>query len=170
MWTPGNTLKLPQRTIGGSNVNVRQGTSLTTINAEPDSKSFSHPVLPLPDQEVGEWYRKNKLNIQQTDWERVQTLNPIDGGGGPVSNSSSNSSSVSNSPSPSNSNSMTNSVSDSASASNSDSLSPSPSLSPSYSGTVSISTSVSLSPSVSNSFSNSMSTSPSMPPSLSPSL
>lgn len=168
MWQPGNTLKLPQRTVGGTNVSVRQGSSVTTISAAQDSNSYSHPVLPLPDQEVGEWYRKNKINLTQTDWEGVQAIKPIDGGGGPISNSSSDSPSLS--PSNSFSSSISNSVSNSTSASSSISASLSPSPSPSASASISTSVSISNSLSISASVSNSSSVSPSMSPSVSPSV
>lgn len=169
MWTPGNTLKLPQRTVGGTNVNVRQGVTLTTVNTEPDSKSFSHPVLPLPDQEVGEWYRKNKLAIQQTNWDQVQNVNPIDGGPSSSSSSStstspSTSASISPEPSSSPSSSPSTSASDSASSSASNSASTSPSSSSSPSSSASGSVSVSTSASASGSASMYVSTSPSFGP------
>lgn len=173
MWTPGNTLKLPNTTVGSHNVTIKRGVSTSFVGAEAPSKSYSNPVLPLPDQEVGEWYRKNKINIQQTNWEQVQEANPLDiipPSSNSASSSASNSTSVSNSNSVSNSSSSSASSSASASASASASHSPSLSTSPSYSGSISISTSVSLSPSTSDSVSNSATNSPSVPPSFSPSL
>ncbi len=167
-WIPGQRLQFEPRIIGSSGVQVIQGAGVINVNRTEVRGTKVNPVQPLADQEVGEWYRKNKLNIQQTDWEKTMLANPVDVFPEPsnsVSNSLSSSPTVSTSPSMPPSLSASNSTSLSNSASASNSLSVSDSMSYSYSSSVSISTSVS------NSASNSASgsTSPSMGPSTSPS-
>lgn len=122
-WIPGQRLQFEPRIIGTAGIQVVQGTGVINVNRTEVRGTKTYPVQPLPDQEVGEWYRKNKLNVQQTSWEAVQVAYPIDGPSVSASNSSSASAS--------NSTSSSNSASESPSSSISTSIGPSASISPS---------------------------------------